>query len=121
VIAKGISAGDKVVTTGFSRLKDGAGVSVATPEEQAPTPDNPSATAEKARPRAAGVRAACAADIQKHCAGAERGKDIRACLQANAVQLSEACKAAAKGLAAPRTEEDAGGRKGPLRKADAKE
>ena len=122
VIARGISAGDKVVTTGFSRLKEGASVSVAAPEEQPGAPEGPAAApAEKARPRTAAIRAACGDDIQKHCPGAERGKDIRACLQANAAQLSEACKAASKGIAAPRTESDADGRKGPMRKADAKE
>jgi multidrug efflux system membrane fusion protein len=121
VIARGISAGDKVVTTGFARLKDGASVSVAAPEGQPGQPDIPAATAEKARPRTSAIRAACGADIQKHCPAAERGKDIRACLQANAQQLSEACKAAAKGVGEPRTESDADGRKGPVRKADAKE
>jgi multidrug efflux system membrane fusion protein len=191
VIARGITPGDKVVTTGFSRLKDGASVSVAPPEEptgppgspsaaaekakprtsairaacgadilklcpgaergkdiraclqtnaaqlseackaaaaggagsekQPGAPESPSASAEKARPRTAVIRAACGADIQKHCPGVESGKDIRACLQANAAQLSEACKAAAKGGGAPRTDGDAGGPKGPLRKADAKE
>ena len=122
VIARGISAGDKVVTTGFSRLKEGASVSVAAPEEQPGAPEGPAAApAEKARPRTAAIRAACGDDIQKHCPGAERGKDIRACLEANAAQLSEACKAASKGIAAPRTESDTGGRKGTMRKADAKE
>jgi multidrug efflux system membrane fusion protein len=123
VIARGISAGDKVVTTGFSRLKEGASVSVAAPDAQPGSPEGPAepAPAEKARPRTAAIRAACGADIQKHCPGAERGKDMRACLRANAAQLSEACKAATKGFAAPRTESDADGRKGPMRKADAKE
>jgi multidrug efflux system membrane fusion protein len=120
VIARGLAAGDKVVTAGFSRLKDGASVSVASPEEeqQPSAPESPSAAAEKARPRAAEIRAACAADIQKHCASAARGRDLRACLQTNAAQLSETCRAAAaKG---PRTE-DGRGTKGPMRKADAKE
>jgi membrane fusion protein, multidrug efflux system len=124
VIARGISAGDKVVTTGFSRLKDGASVSVAAPEPEQPgAPDGPTASAaDKARPKAGAIRAACSADIQKLCPGVQRGKDIRTCLQANAAQLSDACKAAAKGVAAPRTEDDANGRKNePMRKADAKE
>ena len=51
------------------------------------------------RNRAAATRAACAGDVQKLCANVERGREaIRACLQANAAQLSEACKAA---VAAP--------------------
>jgi multidrug efflux system membrane fusion protein len=123
VIAKGIAAGDKVVTTGFSRLKDGASVSVAPPEgePQGDAPNGPTAAANKNKVRAQEIRTACAADIQKHCAGAARGRDVRTCLQANAAQLSEACKTAARSRAAPRTEEDASGRKGPMRKADAKQ
>src|SRR5262249_31679883 len=95
----------------------------APPEEQPGAPGGPTASAaEKARPKAGAIRAACGADIQRLCPGVERGRDIRACLQANAAQLSDACKAAAKGVAAPRTEDDATGREtGPMRKADAKE
>jgi membrane fusion protein, multidrug efflux system len=99
VVARGVAAGDRVVTTGFSRLKDGAGVSVAapTPVEQPAAPDRPTATGNGG-PRAASFRAACAADIDKHCRNVERGRAIRACLQANAPQLSEGCKAAAEKL-----------------------
>jgi multidrug efflux system membrane fusion protein len=38
VIAKGLSPGDRVVTTGFSRLSDGASIAVASPEPQAAPP-----------------------------------------------------------------------------------
>jgi membrane fusion protein, multidrug efflux system len=95
VIARGIAAGDSVVTTGFSRLKDGASVSVAAPEEQSPAAGSaPPAAAAKAEGRA-NVRTACAADIQKFCTNVENRGAIRACLQASAPQLSEGCKAAA--------------------------
>jgi membrane fusion protein, multidrug efflux system len=98
VITKGIDAADRVVTTGFARLKDGARVSVMRGEDQpaagaepakgaAPAPSAKSETREK-------TRTACAADLQKLCPNVERSREaIRACLQANAAQLSEPCKA----------------------------
>jgi multidrug efflux system membrane fusion protein len=104
VIVKGIDAADRVVTTGFARLKDGARVSVVRNEDQ------PAAAAEPAKAGASAApaksegrektRTACAADLQKFCPSVERGKDaMRACLQANAAQLSEPCKAASAGQA----------------------
>jgi multidrug efflux system membrane fusion protein len=102
VIGRGIAAGDRVVTTGFSRLKDGASVSVSAPDEPAPAAESPTASetptaATKGGARAASFRTACAGDIEKHCANVERSRGaIRACLQASAAQLSEECKAAAQ-------------------------
>jgi membrane fusion protein, multidrug efflux system len=114
VIARGIGGGDRVVTTGFSRLKDGANVSVASPEELAPAADTPTATA-KGGARAASFRTACTADIEKHCGNVERSRGaIRACLKANAPQLSEGCRAAAEKLG----EAGANGRGGAVRKVE---
>jgi hypothetical protein len=102
VIGRGIAAGDRIVTTGFSRLKDGASVSVSAPDAPAPAAESPAAAetptvAGKGGARAASFRAACAGDIEKHCANVERSRRaIRACLQASAAQLSEECKAAAQ-------------------------
>jgi multidrug efflux system membrane fusion protein len=108
VIGKGITSSDRVVTTGFARLKDGSSVTVATPEEQQSTP------APKPQARA-NVRTACAADLEKHCANVERNRDaIRACLRANAERLSEVCKAAAAMAAEGRGK----GRKGDVSKAE---
>jgi multidrug efflux system membrane fusion protein len=107
VIAKGIESSDRVVITGFGRLKDGARVTVATPEEQQQAVEAAAAKQEQARAR---LRTACAADMQKFCPGAERGKAVRACLQTNAAQLSEECKAAAA--------ESGGRRKGEMRKVE---
>jgi hypothetical protein len=121
VITRGVQAGDRVVTTGFSRLKDGSSVSVAAPEGQPPAADNPASISAKPQSRGTGFRAACAADIQKLCPNVERGRDIRACLQSNAQQLSEPCKAAAKALSAQRSEDGGAARDGPMRKADAKQ
>jgi membrane fusion protein, multidrug efflux system len=90
VIAKGVSNGERVVTSGFTRLKDGTSVVLSEPEQ--PEGAGAQATATKSETRAK-IRAACAADVQKFCAGVERS-EIRACLQAKAAQLSPECKAA---------------------------
>jgi multidrug efflux system membrane fusion protein len=103
IIAKGLDSSERVVTTGFGRLKDGAEVTVATPEEQetaaterqAATAERQAATAAAKEEARASFRAACAADIQKLCPNVERGKGMRTCLQDNAAALSEGCKAAA--------------------------
>jgi multidrug efflux system membrane fusion protein len=91
VIAKGLGEGDRVVTTGFARLKDGSSVTVAKPEEQKSGP--PDAKPEVVSEARVNVRAACADDIQKLCASAE-GRGVRSCLQTNASKLSDTCKVA---------------------------
>lgn len=90
VIAQGLAPSERVVTTGFSRLKDGAHVVVGTPQGE-----QPAAPPAKSEP-AANARGACAEDVRKFCAGAghDRGS-IRTCLQAHAAELSESCKAVA--------------------------
>ena len=111
VVTKGLAGSDRVVTTGFGRLKDGASVTIATPEEQeTAAATRETATAARKEETRSSVRTACALDIQKFCADVERGKGMRSCLQANAAQLSDGCKAAAAG----------GGRsrKGDARKAE---
>jgi len=91
VIAKGLGDGDRVVTTGFARLKDGSSVTVAKPEEQKSGP--PDAKPEVVSEARVNVRAACADDIQKLCANAE-GRGVRSCLQTNTAKLSDTCKVA---------------------------
>ena len=107
VIAKGIDSSDQVITTGFGRLKDGASVTVAIPQEQQ------SAPAPKPQARV-NIRTACATDVEKFCTNVERNdrSAIRACLRANAAQLAEPCKAAAM------AEGGGKGRKGDMRKAE---
>jgi multidrug efflux system membrane fusion protein len=96
VIERGIQATDRVVTTGFNRLKDGATVKVPAPEGQAPA-----TSAAPAKAPRADLRQACGDDIAKLCPGVERRRSaIRACLEANAAKLSEACRAAAATSAA---------------------
>jgi membrane fusion protein, multidrug efflux system len=91
VIAGGIEASDRVVTTGFARLKDGTSVTLPATEEQPPAASEAPAKAEQR----AGLRSACAGDIEKLCPNVERSRSaIRACLHANAAQLSAACQAA---------------------------
>ena len=90
VISQGITSADRVVTTGFSRLRDGATISL--PENEPPPP----APGASPAGRAAKMRAACADAMKRFCANVERSRSaIRACLEANAAQLSEACKSAA--------------------------
>jgi membrane fusion protein, multidrug efflux system len=98
VIPKGIDAMDRVVTTGFARLKDGSHVSVARAEDEPPIAggrQGPATAAAKSE--GGGMRTACAEDVRKFCPAVEGSRAaIRTCLQANAAQLSEGCKAAAK-------------------------
>ena len=63
----------------------------------------PQTAAPEAREK---MRAACAADVQKFCANIERAKGaMRSCLEANATQLSDSCKAARMERAAARAKE----------------
>lgn len=92
VIAAGIKPSERVITTGFARLKDGSQVAVSAPQEQSQGLDSAAVVKVPARPD---VRTACAADGQKLCANAERGREgTRKCLQAHAAELSDGCKAA---------------------------
>ena len=87
MIGKGIASADRVVTTGFARLKTapayrcharGAAAGRAAPK--------PEARANSGR---------LFGDMEKHCANVERSRTaIRACLQAKAEHLSEPCKVA---------------------------
>jgi multidrug efflux system membrane fusion protein len=100
VIAKGVDAGERVVTTGFARLKDGSQVAIGTSEE------SPSATPAPAQPARPNTRAACAADVQRLCAEAQQSKGgVRDCLRSNAAKLSEECKAAIANGAGRRAKE----------------
>jgi multidrug efflux system membrane fusion protein len=95
VISKGINPTERVVTTGFARLKDGARVSVARDEDKS-TDQAAKGTTSAAPAKAEKMHTACAADVQKLCANVEKSRDaIRACLKANAAQVSDACRAAA--------------------------
>lgn len=71
----------------------------AMPRAAAPVSPERAAAREK-------MRAACAADRQKFCAGIERGKGLmRACLDQHQPQLSPACQAARAERAAARAKE----------------
>jgi len=95
VVASGLEAGEQVVTTGFARLKDGSPVAATAPEAPGSKPVKKSPPAVSQRREK--LRAACAGDVAKFCAGLER-RAIRNCLRTNAAQLSEGCKAAAASL-----------------------
>ena len=100
VVATGASAGDRVVTSGFARLKDGTRVNVDIPETPSGAPGSaPPATGSKSAPKSdprGAIVTACSDDLKKFCPGVER-QGIRGCLRANAELLSEACKAATQG------------------------
>lgn len=89
VIESGVASSERVVTTGFARLKDGARVSIASPEE---TQESPATVKSE---RGGRTRAACAEDFKKLCVNVEQTREaMRSCLQANASQLSEGCRSA---------------------------
>jgi hypothetical protein len=74
---------------------------------QSTTPQNPDAAASSdARAEAREkYRAACAGDVQKFCANVDKAKGaVRSCLETNASQLSDSCKAARAERAAARAE-----------------
>ena len=100
VVATGASAGDRVVTSGFARLKDGTRVNIDTPEAPAGAPGStPPASGSKSAPTSdprGAIATACSDDLKKFCPGVER-QGIRGCLRANAELLSETCKAATQG------------------------
>jgi multidrug efflux system membrane fusion protein len=102
VIATGIKPSERVVTTGFARLKDGSQVAVSKPQEPSQSQESAAPAKAPARPD---VRTACATDVQKLCANAERGKEgARKCLQEHAAELSDGCKAAIASRAGQRRE-----------------
>ena len=72
---------------------------------QGVTPPASTSPPERAEARQK-VRTACAADIQKFCAGIERAKGtMRACLQQNQASLSNECNSARAERAALRAKE----------------
>ena len=71
----------------------------------ATAPGIPSPSLKEARAK---MRAACAADLQKFCAGVERGNGaLRQCLRAHRTELSSDCVSARAGLRSLRAAEKA--------------
>jgi Cysteine rich repeat len=69
------------------------------------TPGAPSPSLKVARAK---MRAACGADLQKFCAGVERGNGaLRQCLRAHRAELSSDCISARAGLRSLRAAEKA--------------
>lgn len=99
VVANGLAGTEQVVTTGFSRLKDGASVSIATPEEQeTAAAERQAATSARVEEARAHLRTACGADVRKLCGDVNGGRDVRACLRMHAAELSDSCKAAVQAV-----------------------
>jgi multidrug efflux system membrane fusion protein len=101
-VARGLDAGDKVITEGGDRLTEGARV-------QLPG-DKPGAAGGGRGSQGGAARKAmlqaCAADAKALCAGKE-GRELSRCLRENADRLSGPCKAAM--AKAPRRQRPAGG------------
>jgi hypothetical protein len=55
-----------------------------------------------------GLRRACAADLQQYCAGTDRGRARRECLQNHVAQLSADCKSALESRGKGRRRRDTG-------------
>lgn len=117
VVTKGVEAGERVVTTGFGRLKEGSKVVTSVPTEQPaghqdksgpPSASAPGNRGQRAsgetRARTVGggggsdVRTACRADVEALCPGAERGETRRACMETNRDKLSESCRSAIRAV-----------------------
>lgn len=74
-----------------------------TPPTAAPSAPSPSLKVARAK-----MRAACAADLQKFCAGVERGNGaLRQCLRTHRAELSSDCISARAGLRSLRAAEKA--------------
>lgn len=84
----------------------GAALIVMATSGVAPAQDNGGVSDSAAEARAK-VRAACAGDVEKFCAGVERGKGggMRACFAAHEAELSSECKAARAERSALRAKE----------------
>lgn len=115
VVKTGIGAGDRVITSGFSRLQDGSRVILGEqggePQPKA-APGTPSAASQGAsqgggQGQGGGfqrVRQACAADLQTHCANIPR-EQMRQCMDTNKAKFSATCQSAmAERDAAPKGE-----------------
>jgi hypothetical protein len=59
--------------------------------------------------RGAALKAACAADFQKHCPNVQMGPDMRKCVRTNFSSLSDGCKSVLKQLRSARQDHPQGG------------
>jgi multidrug efflux system membrane fusion protein len=101
-VARGLEAGDKVITEGGDRLTEGARVQL--PGEK-PGAAGGGRGGQGGAARKAMLQA-CAADAKALCA-AKEGRELSRCLRENADQLSGPCKAAMAKM--PRRQRPAGG------------
>ena len=102
VIKAGLAPGDRIVTSGFARLQDKSRVifgrqggdlpAKATPTAGVPQAALPGAAEADPKARFARIRDVCGADLQTHCAGAQR-EEMRTCMTANVAKFSPPCQA----------------------------
>lgn len=115
VVRTGVASGDRVVTSGFSRLQDGARV-VFGPQGGEPQPKaSPAGTPSASGAGGGGfqrIREACASDLQTYCAGLQR-EQMRQCMDTNKAKFSAPCQSAiAERGAAPKGEGKGGEARG---------
>lgn len=111
VVKTGVASGDRVVTSGFSRLQDNArvifGQQGGDPQPKASPTGTPSAANSNIGSGGSGfqrVRESCASDLQTHCANLQRDQ-MRQCMDTNKAKFSTTCQAAiAERDAAPKGE-----------------
>ena len=97
--------GALLVLTLFSPAAPAQNLAQNTAAPPATAPGMPSPSLKEARAK---MRAACAADVQKFCAGVERGNGaLRQCLRAHRAELSSDCVSARAGLRSLRAAEKA--------------
>jgi multidrug efflux system membrane fusion protein len=118
IVTSGLAVNDKVVTSGFARLQDGARVVFGKQGGETPPAKN-GPTAGKGGESAEGggrFRQICAADLQTHCAGIARDQ-MRQCIETNVGKFTDACKVAvAERNAGPGQGEDGKGKGGGRRR-----
>lgn len=109
VVKTGVTSGDRVVTSGFSRLQDGARV-VFGPQGGEPQPKATPSASSGGGGNFQRIREACASDLQTHCAGLQR-EAMRQCMDANKAKFSATCQSAiAARDAAPKGEGESQGK-----------
>lgn len=96
VVRSGVTAGERIVTSGFARLQDKARVVFGRQGGDAPPKASAAASGAPQAAMAmrfARIREACTSDLATHCPGLERAA-ARTCMETNKAKFSASCQAA---------------------------
>ncbi len=114
VIKTGLQTGERIITSGFSRLQDGARVIFGRQGGEPPAQRTPTAAAgggaggdPDARARLEKFRQVCGPDLQTHCPGIPR-EELRQCIETNKAKFTAPCQAAVTERDANRASEGKG-------------